>query len=306
MPKIKLFVICLFAYLLIFAVPAKAAPLVYIQTLPGYISYVDFKLSCTSNGNTAQFYSRKDGGSWTAFGPLINLATDPCQVQVSNAQFGSEGLFHFEVVISGGEASAETSTTLDTTPPGGISDFGKSRTGGGSTYHLTWKNPSDSDYQRVFIYRGTEPGFESDGNKIAEAGGAPGDNMSYDDGSLDPGKEYYYYFRALDHANNASGLSGDSTTTTVYTTPTPGTGTTGRVTVLPKEQGTGGSVLGTEASPTPEATIQPKGSAVDQINQFAAQTPEPFKWILTHKKISIGILIILGLLVYYGLKARQK
>ena len=281
---------------------AKAATVVQIQTLPGYINKVDFKLSCTTNGSTAQFYSRKDGGGNTNFGPVINLNSDPCQIQVNNNQFGSEGTFTFGVIVDG-TYSSETTTTLDTTPPGSISDFGKQRIGGGTVYHLTWKNPTDSDYQRVFIYRGTTLGFESDGNKIAEAGGSPGDSMTYDDGSLDPGKEYYYYIRAVDKAGNASGLVGDQgETTTVTTTPAPGTGTSRSVVTLPKTQGQG-SILGTEA--TPEPTMEAPTGVVNKINAFANTTPEPFKWILTHKKISLGLLIILGLLGYYLYRARK-
>src|SRR4030042_344185 len=195
------------------AAPAFASTIVQIQGLPGYINYTDFKLSCTTNGSTAQFYSKKDGGTYTSFGSSINLTTNPCQVQVNNGQFGSEGKFWFMVAVDGETTETalnQKSTTLDTTATGNVSEFGKSRTGGGTVYHLHWKNPFESDYQRVFIYRGVEAGFEADGNhKIAEAGGAPGDTMTWDDGSLDTTKEYSYYIRALDKAGNSSGVVGD-------------------------------------------------------------------------------------------------
>jgi hypothetical protein len=299
MSKIKI-VTWLLSYFVGFVLlvrPVTAAPIVQIQTLPGYINYTDFKLSCTSNGTSAQFYSKKDGESYSAFGPSIDLSVTPCQVNVTGSQFGSQGKYWFQVVVD--DTASETSTTLDTSGPGNVSEFGKDRTGGGTVYHIHWKNPSESDYQRVFIYRGTEAGFEADGNKVAEAGGGPGDTMSYDDGSLDPTKEYYYYIRALDHANNTSGLIGDSSTTTVYTTPTPGSGTSGRVVSFPQGQGSG-SVLGTEASPTPDAvsTELPQGGVVYQINQYANQTSGIVKWIMTHKKISLGVAALLALLGY--------
>jgi hypothetical protein len=286
---------------------SHAETLVQIQSLPGFINYTDFKLSCTSNGGSAQFYSKKDGSSYVAFGPSINLSTTPCQVNVTGSQFGSEGKFFFKVVIDG-SLESETATTLDTTPTGNVSDFGKERIGGGTGYRLHWKNPGESDYQRVFIYRGTVAGFESDGNKIAEAGGSPGDTMTYDDGSLDPTKEYYYYIRALDKANNSSGLVGDTSTTTVVSPASGTSGASGSVTRLPQEQGSG-SVLGTESTPTAESESDKSnldGGIVDQINQFASGTPEPLKWILTHKKISLGILIILGLIAFNFYRSSKR
>jgi len=301
MQKIKL-AIGLFVYLVIGVLIARPAyatvvPIVQIQSLPGYINYTDFKLSCTSNGNTAQFYSKKDGGSYTAFGPSIDLTITPCLVQVNGSQFGSEGKFWFEVIVDG--VPSETSTTLDTTAPGNVSNFGKDRIGGGTVYHIYWKNPLDSDYQRVFIYRGTEAGFEADSNhKIAEAGGSPGDTLTWDDG-VDPTKEYYYYVRALDKAGNSSGLVGDTSTTTVVSTPKPGisgTGGTGKVTQLPKEGGTG-TILGIEASPS----ISPEA-----ITGSVSTNPGLLKWILTHKKISLGVVIVLGLLGYAFYRRSKK
>ena len=198
--------------LVAFATPAKAATVVKIQTLPGYINYTDFKLSCTTDGATAQFYSKKDGGSYTAFGPLIDLTnpSNSCQVQVTGTQFGSEGKFWFKVSIDGDlseTTNTQTSTTLDTTAPSAPSDFGKARSNGNATYTLSWKNPTDTDFVKVFIYRSVTAGFNADNsNKVAEIGGNPGDTQNWTDNGLDPTKEYYYYARAIDHANNASGL----------------------------------------------------------------------------------------------------
>ena len=297
------FLIGIFVYLVIslFAVsPAYAAPIVQIQTLPDYINHTDFKLSCTSNGSTAQFYSRKDSGSYTAFGPAINLAADQCQVQVNGGQFGSEGKFWFEVIVDG--VPSETSTTLDTSAPGNVGEFSKERLGGGTVYRIHWKNPPESDYQRVFIYRGLEEGFESDGKKIAEAGGNPGDTMTWDDGGLDPTKEYYYYVRAVDRANNASGLIGDqgaSSTVTASGSPA------GRVTTLPNENGTTGtgSILGAETNQDASSpSASPETLSEDSVNT----SPGVLKWILTHKKISGGIALILLAIAYRLYRAGKK
>lgn len=274
----------------------KAAPVVYIQSLPGYINYTDFKLSCTSNGNTAQFYSKKDGGSYTAFGPSIDLAANPCLVQVNGSQFGSEGKFWFEVVVDG--ISSETSVTLDTTAPSAVSDFGKDRTNGGTTYHIHWKNPSDTDYSKVFIYRGTEAGFEADdSHKIADAGGNPSDTMSWDDNGLDQNQNYFYMIRALDKAGNSSSLVGDAgITTNTQVLGASAAPVAKKVTILPKEKATG-SVLGTVASPV--------ASATPEITQPINTNPGAIKWILTHKKIS-GVVVLVLLAAAYGIYHFKK
>jgi hypothetical protein len=294
MQKISLALLVLF----LFVTPVNAAN-VSITQLPGYINYTDFKLSCSALGaSSAQFSSRKDDGGYTNFGPSIDLNTTACQVQVTGTQFGSEGKFWFKVTLNDG-SFAETSTTLDTTAPGGISDFGKDRVGGGTTYKLHWKNPSESDYQRVFIYRGTEPGFEANGDhKIAEAGGAPSDTMTWDDGGLDPTKEYYYVIRALDRANNSSGLAGDAQITSTTSTTTGGsvagaaTGA-GRVTTLPVEEG---QVLGEDLeTPAPEAA--------STENIFS----EIGKGLSTIQKIGIGLgALVITLGVYFFAKRRKS
>jgi hypothetical protein len=287
------------AGLFLMAQPIKASPVVYIQSLPGYINYTDFKLSCTSDGSTAQFYSKKDGGDYAAFGPSINLAVNPCLVQVTGLQFGSEGKFWFQVIVDG--VSTETSVTLDTTAPDKVSDFGKDRSNGGVTYKIYWKNPTNTDYARVFIYRGIEAGFNADdSHKVAEAGGNPGDTMSWDDSGLDSNKDYFYVIRALDKANNASDMVGDRGPDTYVqvlgASASPAAKKTTTV-ALPKEKGTG-SVLGTEETPA--------GSASPEISAESLNTnPGVFKWILTHKKISGGVLLVL-LVAAYGIYRFKK
>jgi len=291
MRKISLAILALF----LFATPVKAAN-VSITQLPGYINYTDFKLSCSAlNGTTAQFYSKKDGGSYTSFGSSINLTTSPCQVQVTGSQFGSEGKFWFKVSTDVGES--ETSTTLDTTGPSAVSDYGKERMNGNTMYKIHWKNPLDSDYVKVFIYRGEAGGFEADNShKVAEMGGNPGDTMSWDDGGLDPNKEYFYAIRAIDHANNSSSLTGDVTTTTTTTTTggsVAGASTgAGGVTTLPVEEG---QVLGDE-----EATSAPEAASTENIIDQLKEGLTPIQ------KVGAGVGVLVLLVLAYLLFFRRK
>jgi len=299
MQKIKIITGLLVTLLLIWVKPTYASS-VAITQLPGYINYTDFKLSCSALGATAQFSSRKDSEGYTNFGSLIDLTTTPCQVQVTGSQFGSEGKFWFKVTLNDG-SPAETSTTLDTTATSAVSDFGKERLNSDTTYKVHWKNPLESDFVRVFIYRGEAAGFEADNShKVAEMGGNPGDTMTWDNGGLDAGKEYYYAIRALDHANNSSSLVGDAGITTTTTTGTTGsvlgtsTAGSGKVVQLPEEQ-----ILGSKATPTGSPV------AASDIAEEGPASGGIFNWIFTHKKITLGVFLALGL-SWYFLRRRSK
>lgn len=304
-------VICLFSTSPVRAMEDK----VQIQQLPGYVNINNFKLSCSAitdalidgdsgTTTTAQFYVTKNGGSEIAFGSSIDLATTPCQVQVTNLQITEEKGYVFTVKLSSGESSS-TSTIFDNSGPSPVSGYYKDGLSDGVRIH--WTNPSDGDFSKVIIYRGDTPDFSADSShEITTQPGGAGSPMTYEDHSNPPsGITYYYNLRAIDKAGNSSALTGDGgNITTVVQTGTP-SGTPGQVIILPKTEGEG-SILGTEAtvSPEPEDT---KTSLVDQINGYAGSTPEPFKWILTHKKISLGIILVLFAAAYglYRLKERK-
>lgn len=295
MQKIKLTAIFLFAYSLIrLFMPsmAYATPLVYIQQLPSYINVNSFNLSCTSNGTSAQFYVSKNGGVQTSFGPAINLSTTQCLVPVTSSEVNDQTNYTFTVTVDG--VSSSTSTFFDNSGPSGVSGYYKERVNDGK-YKLHWRNPGDSDFDKVVIYRGESADFSADnGHEIARVSGGSNSDMTYDDNfSPDANKTYFYAIRALDHAGNSSSLVGDGGTTTTSATPKAGvlgasTKSAGKVTSLPKE----GSVLGTEASPTATPV-----SAPDQTEQSG--NVGATNWVMTHKKISLAILLIL-IAIGYG------
>lgn len=305
--KISALIVSVLAFAsLLLASPARAVTTqVSIQQLPSYINTNSFYLSCSAisdsltDGNpatttTAQFSVSKDGGSYNNFGPSIDLSTTSCKVQVTDSQVTDEGTFNFKVTLDSGQSS-QTSTIYDHNGPGTPSGYYKEGLSDGFRIH--WTNPTDSDFARVIIYRGETPDFTADGShEVTSQSGGGGSPMTYEDhfGPV-PGKAYYYDLRAVDKAGNSSGLVGDgsSVTTTSSSSPAPA-GSGGKVTVLPKE-GTGGSVLGTEAGPTPQGTAASTSSTED-VN--AIQKVGLLKWIITHKKISLGIAAGLALLGY--------
>lgn len=274
-----------------------------IQTLPGYVNTDTFKVSCTANGNSAQFSFKKEGGSYVTFGSAIDLSTTACQVQVTSSQVNEETKYYFKVTVDGVDSS-EVSTTFDRSGTGPVSGYYKERTNDGQ-YKLHWKNPSETDFDKVVIYRGESADFTADNtHEIARVNGSPNSEMTYDDNfAPDANKNYFYIIRALDHAGNSSSIVGDggTTTTTVQSTSKP---TTSKVATLPKEDSSG-SVLGTETSVDQtniESTPAPKAN--EEATE-ASQKNAVLDWILTHKKLTLGAALA-AVLAFIFLKFRSK
>lgn len=294
-----LFVAFVYLFICLFKpASAIASPLVYIQTLPSYININSFNLSCTSNGSSAQFYVSKNGGPNVAFGPVIDLTSTQCLVPVTSSEVNDQTNYTFTVIVDG--VSASTSTNYDNSGPSGVSGYYKERINDGK-YKLHWKNPGDTDFDKVIIYRGESADFSADNShEIVRVSGGPNSDMTYDDNfAPDSSKTYYYAIRALDHAGNSSSLVGDGGTTT-SATPIAGvlgatTKSTSKVTSLPKE----GSVLGTEATPT--ATPVSSSDQTGQSGNTGASN-----WIKTHKKISLGLAFGLIVVSYIVSKKRRS
>lgn len=261
-----------------------------IQTLPAFENTNNFKISCTTDGTTAQFSYSKNGGGFTNFGPAINVPTNPggCIVQVDSSVVNDQTNYSFKVNVDGSDSST-TSTTYDISGPSPVSGYYK-ETAGTDTFRLHWRNPSDSDFAKVIIYRGVTPDFSADsGHEIAQVLGGANSDMTFENHVPDPTKTNYFSIRAVDMAGNSSSLVGDVTTTTA--TPTPSAGGTGTVQVLPKEQGTGGSVLSKETSASAEPTAEPLSTTQAKAAPFG---------LSRNKIIGIGALaILLGLAAYF-------
>lgn len=244
-----------------------------IANLPEYTSTDNFEVSFSAlsdNEPTVKFYYKKDGESYAQFGPTY---TDRYSgtVQITGTQIAEQAKYYFKVEVSeGGETkSDETSTTYDISGPSPVQNYRKEMIGGGH-YRLFWKNPGDSDFSRVFIYRSTSTEFTADGStKIAERGGSPDDDMIFDDVGLDTNKTYYYALRAVDKAGNASSIVADpeviqTTTTTEEGEVDGGTQTAGEVVILPQEEG---QVLGE----TGDKEVQ----EVEEMEVMESPSPSP-------------------------------
>ncbi|MBI3396978.1 hypothetical protein HY045_00720 [Candidatus Woesebacteria bacterium] len=264
------------------------APQVSITQLPGYINSNTFKLSYSAISDdpssiTAQFYVNKNSGGFVAFGPVISGASG--QVQVTGNQINDQTSYQFQVVINAG-ASDTTSTNYDVSGPSAPANYWKEKVASGF-YRLHWKNPGDTDFSRVFIYRGDAPGFEANGShKVGEVGGAPQAEASWDNNGLDGSKEYYYILRAVDNADNSSSIVGDAGVTTIVGSPTPKPATNGKVSILPNE-GVSGEVLSASSEPLATPSSAPESTnGTTGIGQGSI-----FSTLL---KVGLGILLVIA------------
>lgn len=291
-------VLGIFVGLFVMATPAFAmVPVVHITQLPEYTTTNGFKLSYSALSDdpttiSAQFSVQKDGGIWNTFGAPLPGANG--QIQVTDTQMPSDGKYCFKVEIT--SASNGTCTTYDSKAPANPYNFRKEQVGV-TTLRIRWTNPSDTDYDVTYIYRGEQPDFSADeAHKIGGLGGTFNENMSYNDTGLDlANKTYYYAIRAFDKAGNGSGLIGDNMTTTVLGAKTTPAGT--KVTTLPKEQAVGGEVLSDSTEPTPTTAAQ------GVVNQIA----ESVKAVSKTRMIGIVIgVLLLGLAAFFLFKKRSQ
>lgn len=291
---LTIFGLLVLPFILVQKVSAVTAQ-ISITKLPTYINYQGFKLSYSAIDNDpsnikVQFYSNKEGGSYTPFGGVISGASG--QVAVDAGQIGeSDKKYCFKAEIIGEGVTDETCTTFDQTAPGEPGSYSKEKVNP-NYYIIRWHTPNNDDFSRVFVYRGTEPSFNADGaHKIAEVGGTKDTDAKWEDNGLDGTKDYYYALRAVDFAGNSSALVGDrgtvagaSTTSTVA--PTSGkTGT--KIVTLPKE-----SPKGEVLSGKTQGQVQENGVA-QTVNSLTQN-----KMILA-LAIFLPILLVAGLAVYF-------
>jgi hypothetical protein len=286
--------------------------IVSISDLPEYTTTNSFQLSYSALANNAssivaKFYVRKEGESYVQFGPTLTGASGI--IDVSSAQVNDQKRYYFkvEVTSSDGSASDETTVVYDISGPSPVQNYWKERIFP-ETYRLHWKNPGDDDFSRVFIYRGDEPDFPADGShKIAEVGGAPDDEVTWDNIGLTAGEEYYYALRAVDEAGNSSSLVGDgggTVTEEVVVTEEETTGGGSEIIVLPREEGVGGEVLGEEANG--EETDISLG--MEEENKTVQESFDEAVGTLTGTSVGRAVAIgafVVGLIIYFITRRRR-
>ncbi|MCK4823568.1 hypothetical protein KA005_47895, partial [bacterium] len=271
---------------------------VTITDLPEYFNTDSFTIAYSAvsdNAISAQFYSRKDSDpAWHAFGGVQSGASG--QVDVGGSQINDgDGLFKVE--INGGTAGAETDVRIDRSGPSPVSEYKKESSGPGH-YKLLWKNPPDSDFYQVLIYRSDDPEFTANGStKVGEVGGSPSVAMHWEESGLDT-KTYYYALRAVDKAGNGSGVVHDQVTEVTEEVITTAGITEGEVVVLPQE----GDVLG-EGDADVDGDGVVDGEEVMDGQDVSQEEAEAFDISQLAKYWWVAVVLLAG---YYFYKKRQK
>jgi len=297
--KIKILLLSLGVLLLSAGSVNAFSDVVAISELPEYTRTDTFNLSYSALSEgaiTAQFYVMKEGGSYSAFGPVLNGASG--QLQVTSGQVNDQVKYYFKVVINGG-ASDETSVFFDISGPSPVQNYWKERIAP-ETYRLHWKNPGDTDFSRTFIYRSENSDFDANNStKIGELGGAPDDEMTYDVIGLDASKEYFFALRAVDKAGNPASLVSDQVT--VIEEVEAGEGDTPLV--LPSE-GTGGEVLGDEATKEGDIVVDEPKTVTEKLLDVVSLDEEGST--NTWKRIRSAILTFGGVYLVWRIFFRKK
>jgi len=236
---------------------------------------------------------------YVAFGSVINLTnggnTDNCQVDGIMNQ--GSGTYNFEAIATGSTTPTSNVVSVNfnnSEGPGAPENYNKTKPDN-CTYKITFKTANDSGKTvKVSLYRSSDTAFNVDsGHQVNSINiGSDTDSSMTDNISPNCDTNYYYAIRAFDIYGNGSDVRGDSntTTTTVNTTTTTST-EQGAIPVA----GQGGSVLGEKTGTATEAAKEVLGEtkAIETValpNSASSAT----SWIMSHKKISLLILIIIA------------
>ncbi|MBI4032523.1 fibronectin type III domain-containing protein [Candidatus Berkelbacteria bacterium] len=124
-----------------------------------------------------------DSGLWE---PVLSSVVDASSNEVT---FSTNHFTDFAIVAQ-----------ADTTPPSAPTSVAAADLGTGGKVSVSWKNPSDTDFDKVNIYRSTASG--TTGSKIGSSSSKTA--TSYEDSGLTDGTKYYYTVRSVDTAGNES------------------------------------------------------------------------------------------------------
>lgn len=312
--KIFISLLSLTALFFVFAGSANAASSVSVrlQQPASQIGTDTFDLTFVAldiQGRPVSVQCYKQGPSdsgFVAFGPVISLLnggnTDKCHV--GSGEVNQSGhTYQFEAIATAGGADTATSNVVsmdyNNDTPGTPESYTKTKPDN-CTYRINFHTANDSGKTvQVVLYRSTNQSFSLDsGTKVNSINiGSNTDGHLDDNISPNCNTNYYYAIKAFTVYGVASGATGDNSNQTVTTNPT-GTPSEGAISVV-QLAGAKQQVLGqatnsaTNAKPTP---------ALSNPNPVVSSS----NWILTHKTISLMVLLLLIGVCYYLYQKNKK
>ena len=274
----------------------------------------------TSSSQTVTVQCQKKGpgdADFVNFGSLFNLPnggnTENCQT--NSGILNQNAIYQFRVIANGtgSQTSNIVSVDFNNSTPGTPVNYNKTKPET-CTYKIYFRTANDSGKTvKVVLYRSSETSFSLDaGHQVSALSiGSDTDGSMTDNVSPNCSTEYFYVIRAFDVYGNGSGVVGDSNVITTVTTPT---------TTTPAGQGaipvggTGGSILGAGTKAAEKevlGTESAKGKVSPDeekipLNAYQNPVADATNWVLTHKKISLLTLFILGGIGFYLYRRFRK
>lgn len=251
------------------------------------------------------------------FGSPINLSnggnTDVCQVN-SGIVNQNDFTYQFRTTANGSSSNVQSNVVnvkFNNQTPGTPVNYNKTKPDN-CTYKIEFRTANDSGKTvKVVLYRSTETSFSADsGHQVNSVNiGSETDGSMTDNVSPNCSTEYFYVIRAFDIYGNGSGVVGDSSVTITNisgATTTTGTNEQGAI-VLGQGQG---QVLGEETKTEEVKGDATKSGETKDVTPISTISDNPVasmaNWILTHKKISLLVLLIIGLISYYLYRRYKK
>lgn len=271
----------------------------------------------TNPGQAITVQCQKKGpgdADFVNFGGLINLSsggnTDVCQTN-SGIVNQDDFTYQFRVLANGSLSNVESnivSVKFNNETPGTPVNYNKIKPDN-CTYKISFRTANDEGKTvKVVLYRSSETSFSLDsGHQVNQISiGSDTDGSMTDNVSPNCSTEYFYVIRAFDAFGNGSGVVGDSNVTTTTINPT-GTQQQGQGAIP-----AGGSVLGSETGGADKEVLGTESADKDELDAskevLGGTNPvtNATNWVLTHKKISLLVLVILGLIAYYLYRRYKK
>jgi hypothetical protein len=249
-----------------------------------------------------------DGG-FSAFGSVINLSnggnTDNCQVN-SGVMNQGNGTYQFYAAVTAGSTTPTSSTVsvdFNNSTPGTPTNYNKTKPDD-CTYKISFRSANDSGKTvKVVLYRSSDTNFSVDSSHQVNTLSISSDTDGSMTNNVSPncGTEYFYVIRAFDVYGNGSGVVGDSNVTTTTVNPTTTTTPAGQG-AIPVGGTGGGQVLGEGTKAAEKAVLgtesaKPSPSAAAKVSQNPVT--QSANWVFTHKKISLLVLVVLGVIAFY-------
>ncbi len=189
-----------------------------LSSLPEYQNSADFRfyysyLETNDSDANVNLYVQKEGDPWRQTKDR-NKTEVAGYFQIEDADiYAGEGKYNFYAQAKTADLVANSqivSIIIDRTSPDKVTNFQKERVGE-TAFRLSWTNPGNSDFYRVFIYHSKDKSFTAGSStKIGEAGGAPNERMTFENSGLERNTTYYYALGVIDRAGNVSDLVTDA------------------------------------------------------------------------------------------------